>query len=109
PRGGHRPPPRRGRGVAAHVGIRGPAPLLPRRERGEPRTRALHAGARALRCRRGGPRWEWAEGTPVTVHPTRYGTPVERLADQPVARRRPPRQCREPTSPPGAAAEYLVV
>lgn len=57
------------------------------------------------------PSGEWAAGTPVTVHPARYGTPVERLADQPhlwpggdylgSAANLPHRQ--------GAAAEYLVV
>ncbi|EHY89682.1 L-idonate 5-dehydrogenase [Saccharomonospora azurea] len=57
------------------------------------------------------PSEEWAPGTPVTVHPARYGTPVERIADRPhlwpggdylgSAANLPHRQ--------GAAAEYVVV
>ncbi|QUH01955.1 L-idonate 5-dehydrogenase [Saccharopolyspora erythraea] len=57
------------------------------------------------------PSGEWAKGTPVTVHPARYGTPVEGIADRPhlwpggdylgSAADFPHRQ--------GAAAEYVLV
>ncbi|MER6993853.1 L-idonate 5-dehydrogenase [Saccharopolyspora hirsuta] len=57
------------------------------------------------------PSGEWAKGTPVTVHPARYGTPVDGIGDRPhlwpggdylgSAADFPHRQ--------GAAAEYVVV
>ncbi|MER7013318.1 L-idonate 5-dehydrogenase [Saccharopolyspora sp. NPDC000359] len=57
------------------------------------------------------PSGEWAKGTPVTVHPARYGTPVDGIADRPhlwpggdylgSAADFPHRQ--------GAAAEYVLV